>query len=163
MTPNERADLIRRYAEGAEVLEAAFRRVPSDALKWRPAPGKWSVHEVVVHCADSEANAHMRLRFLLGEVKPVLQGYDQDRWAIELAYHEHPLEPALAVVRAVRANTLPILRRLADTDWKKAGHHTEHPHYGVEKWLEIYGEHLEIHAKQIERNVEAWSRQGGKA
>ena len=25
-------------------------------MKWRPGKGKWSVHEVVCHCADSETN-----------------------------------------------------------------------------------------------------------
>src|SRR5262249_1244438 len=51
MTPAERRDLIARYVRGPEVLRAALARVPREALQWRPAPGKWSVHEVVCHCA----------------------------------------------------------------------------------------------------------------
>lgn len=125
-------------------------------MKWQPGPGKWSAHEIVVHCADSEVNAHMRLRYLLAERDPVIQAYDQDLWAADLRYHDHPLEPALAAIRAVRANTIPLLARLTELDWLKTGRHTEHLQYGVERWLEIYGEHLEIHARQIERNVEAW-------
>jgi hypothetical protein len=54
MTPDERASLIRQYADGPAALRAALSRVPSEATKWRPAPTKWSVHEVVCHCADSE-------------------------------------------------------------------------------------------------------------
>ena len=48
----------------------ALAKVPPEALKWRPAPGKWSVHEIIIHCADSEANAHMRVRYLLAEKDP---------------------------------------------------------------------------------------------
>lgn len=156
MTPGERAALIAMYAEGPDRLERALALVPADAMQWRPGPGRWSVHEIVVHCADSEANAHMRLRFLLGEDRPAIQGYDQDRWASAMDYHAHPLEPALATVRAVRANTVPLLRRLDEADWARAGTHTESGAYGTEAWLAIYGEHLHVHERQILRNIEAW-------
>jgi DinB superfamily len=158
MTPEERTDLIRRYAIGPAQLDAALKTVPETALKWRPAPGKWSVHEIIVHCADSETNAHMRLRYLVAESEPLIVGYDQGRWAVDLDYHAHPLSPALDTIRAVRANTVPLLKRLTDAQWRKTGKHTEHPSYGVEKWLETYAEHLEVHVKQIARNVEAWKR-----
>lgn len=158
MTPADRAALIRRYAVGPTVLEAALTLVPQAALQWRPAAGKWSVHEVIVHCADSETNAHMRLRYLVAEPEPLIVGYDQDRWAVDLDYHAHPLEPALAAIRAVRGNTVPLLERLTEAQWRKTGRHTEHPTYGVEKWLETYAEHLEVHARQIGRNIDAWAR-----
>jgi hypothetical protein len=156
MKPPEYASLIKRYADGPALLEDALSRVPAEALKWRPAPGKWSVHEVIVHCADSETNSHMRLRYLLAEPEPLIVGYDQDRWATVMDYHAHPLDLALATVRAVRANTVPLLQRMTDADWAKTGRHTEHPVYGVTLWMALYAEHLEIHAAQIERNLKAW-------
>jgi hypothetical protein len=162
MTREQRTALVRRYANGPAVFEAAVKLVPNAALQWRPAPGKWTVHEVIVHCADSEVNAHMRLRYLAAEPNPLVMGYDQDRWAIDLAYHEHPLEPALATIRAARENTVPLLERLTEAQWTRTGRHTEHPGaYGVERWLEIYAEHLEVHARQVGRNVEAWKRREG--
>jgi len=157
MKPPEHASLIKRYAEGPALLERALGHVPAEALKWRPAPGKWSAHEVVVHCADSETNAHMRLRYLLAEPDPVIMGYDQDRWATVMHYHAHPLDLALATIRAVRANTVPLLERMTDADWARTGRHTEHPVYGVTLWMALYAEHLEIHAAQIERNLKAWN------
>ncbi len=158
MTPTERAALIRRYAEGPALLKRTLSRVPAEAMKWRPAPGKWSVHEIVVHCADSETNAHMRIRYLLAETDPLIVGYDQDRWATVFDYHALPLEPALAAIEAVRANTVPLLNRLTEQDWSKQGKHTEVGTYGVEKWMHTYAEHLEVHARQIERNLEAWGK-----
>jgi hypothetical protein len=158
MNPAERAALIQRYADGPAILEAALARVPVEALKWRPGPGKWSVHEIIVHCADSETNSHMRIRYVLGEDDALIVGYDQDRWASVLGYHDLPMEPALATVRAVRANTVPLLRRLTEAQWLRSGRHTEHPKYGAEQWLEIYAEHLEVHGRQIERNLAAWGK-----
>ena len=156
MTPSEREALIARYAEGPDLLEAAIAEVPAEALRWRPAPDGWSVHEVAVHCSDSEANAHMRIRFLLGEDRPVIMGYDQDRWAGAMDYHAHPMAPALLTVRAVRANTVPLLRRLTEAQWARAGTHSESGTYGAETWLGIYAEHLEVHARQVRRILEAW-------
>lgn len=156
MLAEERAALIHRYAAGPDRLEESLALVPEIARQWRPAPGKWSVHEVIVHCADSEANAHMRIRYLLAEPEPLILGYDQDYWAIDLAYHKHPLEPALATIRAVRANTVPLLQRLTEAQWQKTGRHTEHGTYGVENWLQTYAEHLDVHVRQIRRTLEAW-------
>jgi hypothetical protein len=155
--PNSHEDLIRRYAEGPALLRRTLAKVPAPALEWRPAPGKWSVHEIIVHCADSESNAHLRIRYLLAEPDPLIVGYDQDRWAQVLDYHNLPLEPALATIDAVRANTVPLLRSLPESAWSKKGRHTEYAEYGVEKWMQIYAEHLEVHSRQIERNLAAWN------
>ena len=63
----ERAALIERYARGPAVLKDALKKVPAKAMQWRPGPGKWSAHEIIVHCADSETNAYARIRQLLAD------------------------------------------------------------------------------------------------
>ena len=152
----ERAALIERYANGPAVLKAALKKIPAAAMQWRPGPGKWSAHEIIVHCADSESNSHGRIRHLLADAAPAIQGYDQDRWARELDYHTLPLEPALATTEAVRANTVPLLRRLSEAQWRKSGTHSDAGAYSLEDWLQIYAAHLEGHARQLERNLAAW-------
>jgi len=156
LTATERDVLIDQYANGPAVLAAALKKIPAAAMQWRPGPGKWSAHEIIVHCADSETNSHGRLRHLLADAAPVIQGYDQDRWAQELDYHTLPLEPALATTTAVRANTVPMLRRLSDAQWRKRGTHSDSGSYGMDDWLKIYAAHLEGHARQLERNLAAW-------
>ena len=159
LSPAEREDRIERYARGPARLREALGRVPREALQWRPGPGKWSAHEIIVHCADSETNASMRIRYVVAEREPLIVGYDQDAWARDFDYHSHPLELAFATIRAVRANTVPLLRRLTDTDWTRAGRHTEHAQpYSGETWLVAYGEHLEVHSRQLERNIAAWGK-----
>jgi hypothetical protein len=118
-----------------------------------PGPG---AHEIVCHCADAETNAAARIRYLLAEEDPVIVGYNQDEWARKFDYHSHPLEPALLTLEAVRANTVPLLRRISGDMWAREGRHTESGRYTVADWLRIYGDHLESHTRQIERNLEAW-------
>lgn len=156
LSSREREELIRRYAEGPVQLRAAWESVPPEARQWRPAPDKWSAHEVVVHCADSESNAALRIRYLAAEKEPLILGYDQEHWARALDYHSHPAELALATVEAVRGNTVPLLKRLPEAVWSRAGRHTESGRYTGEDWLNIYAGHVENHARQIERNLQAW-------
>jgi hypothetical protein len=158
MTKAERDALIDEYARGPARLRAAFEKVPAEARQWRPDPKEWSAHEVVVHCADSESNAALRIRYLACEPDPLIVGYDQERWATALDYHDHPLDVALATVEAVRAHTVPLLRRLPEETWARVGRHTESGRYGAEDWLRIYADHLEGHARQIEQNVAAWEK-----
>lgn len=163
MSASDRSRRIDQYAQGSQRLRQALNRVPDGMVKWRPAPGKWSVHEIVCHAADSEVNAYARLRYLLAEKEPVIVGYDQDEWARAFDYHSLPLEPSLAVVESVRGSTATLLRRVTGDAWTKKGRHTERAgDYTVEEWLKIYADHLEGHARQIDRNVEAWQKGGGR-
>ena len=152
----ERERLMQQYAHGPARLTAALTTVPEEARKWRPASGEWSVHEVVCHCADSETNAAARIRYLVSEREPIILGYDENAWAVTLDYHSHPLEPALSVIDAVRANTAALLRHLPESAWEREGRHTESGSYTAEDWLKIYAAHLEEHSRQIENNLAAW-------
>lgn len=156
MSSADRAGRIGRYEKGALRLRGALGLVPDGAVTWRPAPGKWSAHEVVWHCADAEVNGATRLRFLVAEKDPLLAAYDQDEWARAFDYHELPLEPALDTVVSVRASTSALLRSLPEEAWSRAGRHSERGPFSVADWLRTYADHLENHARQIERNVEAW-------
>jgi hypothetical protein len=160
MSHAERERLIEQYARGPARVREALAKVEKEALQWRPAEGQWSVHEVVVHCADSETNAALRIRYLLAEKEPLIVGYDQDAWARLFDYHAQPLEDALAATTAARGRTVPLLRRMSEADWAKTGRHTESGAYTAEDWLRIYAAHLEGHASQIERNLKAWNARG---
>lgn len=156
LTTTERATLIEQYAAGGARLRAALALIPDEACQWRPAPEEWSAHEVIIHCADSETNSAARIRYLLTEDNALILGYDEAQWAITLNYHASPLEPALATIAAVRANTVPLLQRLPDTAWARSGRHSGSGRYSAEDWLRIYAEHLELHVEQLQKNLAAW-------
>jgi hypothetical protein len=161
MTNDEREAFFQRYEAGPSLLRSALGRVPAAAWRWKPSPDKWSVHEIVVHCADSETNSAMRIRYLIGEPSPTIAGYDQDRWVRDLNYAGLSAELSLAQIESVRAWNAEFIRSLPESAWARTGRHTEHPEpYTAERWLQIYAEHLEIHARQIARTVDAWKAAG---
>jgi len=143
--------LIARYEQGYAEVVAALDGFPPDQLTERPIPGKWSAAEIVHHLADSETQSAIRLRKLLTEAHPIIQGYDQDAWARSLHYQTRPLEPSLLALRAARETTAQLLHRMSEPDWRRLGWHTDAGSYHSERWLEIYAEHAHKHAEQIRR------------
>ena len=158
MTPESRRAAIAMYKEGhAEVLRA-LEGFPAAHLAAHPIPGKWSAAQIVQHLADSEMQSAIRIRKLLTEKHPVIQGYDQDHWAEALHYEDRPLEPALAAIQAARATTAQLLDRMTDTDWHRHGWHSEAGAFHAEMWLEWYSVHAHNHAAQIVRLKEALAK-----
>jgi hypothetical protein len=128
----------------------ALRGVTEAELDARPAADEWTAREVVHHLADSEMTSAIRLRRLLAEDRPSIDGYDEREFARRLHY-DRPIDASLEAVQAARAATAEILGRLCEADWAREGTHSESGRYTVEGWLEIYAAHAHDHADQIRR------------
>jgi hypothetical protein len=155
MTRQERDRLIAQYAAGYDEVAAALEDFPPAGLTAHPIANKWSATEIVHHLADSESTSAQRLRKLLVEDHPVIQGYDQEAWAEKLRYNQRELAPALAAFQAARATTAQLLSGMSDADWAREGWHTESGRYSAETWLAIYAVHAHNHAAQIRRLKDA--------
>jgi hypothetical protein len=151
MDAAQRARLIQQYRAGFDQVVRALDGFPQAKLTAHPIPGKWSAAEIVHHLADSEMTSAIRIRKLLAETFPVLQAYDQERFAVVLHYQKRPLEPSLQAFRYARESTAQLFEHMTEADWRKLGWHTESGSYHVEHWLESYAAHAHGHAEQIER------------
>jgi hypothetical protein len=151
MTAEERRTLIQKYADGYQAVMKALEGFPSESLAAHPIPGKWSAREIVHHLADSESTSAIRLRRLLVEDNPTIQGYDQDLFASKLRYNEREMAPSMEAFRSARSTTTQLLGLMSEDEWKREGTHSESGRYTPEGWLTIYAEHAHNHAAQIER------------
>jgi hypothetical protein len=75
-----------------EILHASVNRIAylltkigNDRTEVAIAPGKWSPAQIVAHLADCELVFAFRLRQTLAEDAPVIQPFDQDKWAATYA------------------------------------------------------------------------------
>ena len=150
MNAVEREALIDRYEDGFRAITSALEAITDAELEAREAPGEWSPREIVHHLADSEMTSAIRLRLLIAQDAPTLLGYDQEAFVRHL-YPDRPIAPSLAAFEAARAATAPILRRLSEEQWRRAGTHSESGPYSVEDWLHTYSVHAHDHADQIRR------------
>lgn len=151
MTSEERERLITQYKNGYSEVTAALEGFSEDALTAHPIEGKWSAAEIVHHLADSETTSGLRLRRLLTEDHPLIQGYDQDAYANSLYYNQRAIAPSLEAFRFARATTAQLFDFMSDEDWHREGTHSESGSYSAEDWLRIYADHAHNHAGQIQR------------
>jgi len=155
MNTEERADLIAKYNAGFDEVMKALDGFSAENLGAHPIAGKWSAREIVHHLGDSESTSAIRLRKLIVEDNPTIEGYDQDAFAQKLKYNERDMAPALEAFRSARATTAQVLGMLSEEEWKREGVHTESGPYSVETWLRIYADHAHNHAAQIQRLKDA--------
>jgi hypothetical protein len=158
MNRQERDQLIAQYAAGYDQVVAALQGFPPAKLTAHPIPGKWSAAEIVHHLADSEGASAIRIRKLIAEEHPIIQGYDQELYAKVLRYNEREIAPSLEAFRQARATTMQLLPGMSDADWAREGWHTDSGRYSAETWLRIYAIHAHNHASQITRLKDAVGR-----
>src|SRR3970040_2600911 len=101
MDAQTRRALIERYTDGYGAFTEALQGISERELDARPAPGKWSAREIVHHLADSEMTSAIRLRRLIAEDRPLIQGYDQDEFARRLHY-DRPIHSPIGALRCSR-------------------------------------------------------------
>jgi uncharacterized damage-inducible protein DinB len=112
-------------ASTPERIEALLGRLSAERIETRPAPGKWSVREVLAHLTDCEIAFGFRLRQGAAGVE-LLQPFDQDDWA--RSYGGYRFEAARTAFRALREWNLAFIHSL--TDEQKALEVT-HPERGT--------------------------------
>ena len=144
-------DPLEVMAELDAWLDRRFSGVPDGARRRPEAPGKWSAADVVQHLADSELVLGFRMRMILTEDRPAIQGYDQDRWAGTLRYPEVPLDEARAQLRALRTANLRVLRPLGPAEMERVGMHSERGPESLGHLIKLMGAHDLVHRRQIDR------------
>ncbi|HMH55743.1 MAG TPA: DinB family protein, partial [Gemmatimonadales bacterium] len=106
---------------------------------------------VIQHLADSELVAGFRSRMVLSEDRPVLQGYDQDRWASEFRYREVSLSQALDQLRGLRMANLHLWKHLTPAQLEREGVHSERGPESAGHIIRLMAAHDLVHRRQIDR------------
>lgn len=148
MDHSERDALIAEYKAGYQVVREALHQLSEELLDRRPASGGWTPREIVHHLADSETISMIRLRRLLAEEQPLINGYDEEDFARKLHY-DRPISASLELFRAVRSANGELLDWMTEEEWTREGTHSEQGRYTVEDWLRIYAAHAHDHAAQM--------------
>lgn len=146
---NRIEELIRSYAEGPRLLETAVTGLSQAELHFTPGPGHWSIHENVVHVADTDIVAAARMRYVIAEPGATLVSFEQTKWARAMAYQSQSLEQALTLLRAIRASTSEVLRRAPREAWEQTGLNTEAGPQTLEWLVEHFADHVPYHLRTI--------------
>ncbi|HEX8912955.1 MAG TPA: DinB family protein [Humisphaera sp.] len=145
--------LIDEFERGGRLLREAVEGLsPQELKKLPPAEagvGKWSVHQVVVHMADADAIGIHRMKRVIAEPNPLLIGYDESAFARSLFYDDQSTADALTLFDVGRRAFAPVLRKLPDAAFARAGCHNEHGMVTLAAFVKMYVEHLDHHLNFI--------------
>ncbi len=132
-------------------LEKLIRGKSKKQLSQRPAPGKWSIAEILAHLADAEVVASWRLRLVLGENGAPIKSFNQDSWASVFNYGKSDPKWSLSVFRTLRENNLRLLKGIPRNLWENYGMHDERGKETVAHIVRMFAGHDLNHLQQVER------------
>ena len=141
---------LRVQSKTAGQIERLVKRVPTGKLRKRPAPGKWSVAEILAHLADSEIVVGYRMRSILGAPGTPIAAFDQDKWAEAENYAQRDPKMSLRVLFTLREANLALLKSLRAEQWRHFGIHSERGEESIERIAQMMAGHDINHLRQIE-------------
>jgi uncharacterized damage-inducible protein DinB len=130
---------------GSSLLEAIGVEKSTQA----PAPGKWSAAEILAHLADCELVFAFRLRQTLAEDSPVIQPFDQDKWA--RTYGGITAYDALVTFTAMRNWNLRLIGKALPAAANRVVTHPERGTMTFQTIVETMAGHDLNHLGQLER------------
>jgi hypothetical protein len=156
MTDSQRQAKIDSYGKAYNLLIESLERFSREMWQYRPAEDQWSIHEIVVHIADSEANSYVRCRRFLAEPGETLMAYDEMRWGRELDYLDQNPEDALALFRWLRKLSYDLIKTAPEEVWSRECYHPEDGMITMDDWLDTYQRHIPDHISQMESIHQSW-------
>ncbi len=159
MNQAERQRKIESYGNAYQQLVDAIKEFPVEMWQFRPQADDWTIHEIIVHITDSEANSFVRCRKAIAEPGSVVQGYEEPLWAKALHYHEQSTDDALELFKWLRNNSYKLIKNLPESVWSHTIEHTENGTMTLEDWLNIYEDHIPTHVAQMRRVYAEWTKQ----
>jgi uncharacterized damage-inducible protein DinB len=146
-------DALSVLAETPGRLGALIAGLSQEDLRWTTSPSRWSIAQILAHLSDAEIVGAYRFRMILGAPGTPIQAFDQDAWAREMDYATRDAAASLALISAVRASLLPLLRGLNAEKLDRFGIHAERGKESVRHLIALYAGHDLNHLAQIERLI----------
>ncbi len=128
-----------------------IRGLSSARLCRRPAPGKWSIAEILAHLAETEIVIGYRFRMIRNKNGTPIQAFDQDDWAASSKYQTMDARQSLAAWRELRKFNYNWYRRLPKPKLQNYGMHAERGKETLAHLILMFAGHDLNHLKQIDR------------
>ncbi len=124
--------------------------VPRRRMTARPAPGKWSVGEILAHLSEIELLWGYRVRTLLEREEPEIVGMDQEVWARVGRYERRDPRESLALFTALRRSNVALLTALPPKALARRGRHSQFGGLSIADIARLLAGHDVNHTRQID-------------
>ncbi|HUO33892.1 MAG TPA: DinB family protein [Candidatus Acidoferrum sp.] len=158
MFQSERSEMLESFSRGPALLSSGLRRFPKKMWLYKPAPDRWSIHELILHLADSEATAYIRCRGFIAQPGHQILDIDPTRWAGSLGYYYQSSREALEIIPRLRRMTCRLLANLSSVVWSAEVQHPKLGSMTLERWVGLQERHIPHHLRQMSQNFEEWAK-----
>lgn len=139
-----------RLSNNAPAIQSLVRGVAEEQARWKPAPGEWSVLEVINHLYDEERqDFRTRLDLLLHHPDQPWPGIDPQGWVIERSYNTRDLEVSLNNFLLERQRSVSWLGGLSSPAWETSYEHPEAGEISAGDLLASWLAHDFLHIRQL--------------
>jgi hypothetical protein len=145
----ERNDILASLRGAPDLVGHVCQQLTDDQLRQRPAPGEWSLIELLCHLRDSAIEEGMRARRMAEEDNPTLEPYDERDRATERSYQAEDQAKAATALRAYLTGYAYQLERFSEAEWERPGFHAEDGPVTVRSRAELEVEHIAAHIEQM--------------
>lgn len=156
MNREVRRQQLESFGRAPALLSAALRQFPKKMWLHKPASERWSIHEIILHLADSEASAYIRCRRFIAEPESPVLIFDPARWAGTLGYFHQSTREALEIIRRLRRATYQLLIALPESVWEHTVNHPTEGRVNLADWVEVQERHIPHHIDQMKQNYDTW-------
>ena len=137
-------------AANAAAIDALFRAMPSERVRWRPAPEEWSALEVINHLADEEVeDFRTRLDTVLHRPAETPPAIDPEGWVVARGYNGRDPDESLARFLGERRRSLDWLPDLEAPDWSRVWSHPSGFSIRAGDLLAAWAAHDLLHLRQL--------------
>jgi hypothetical protein len=145
----DRARRIEEIAAAPAALRKAVEGLADAQLDTPYRPGGWTVRQVAHHVPDSHVNAYVRFKLAVTEDTPTIKPYDEAAWATLADVRAVPVATSLALLEALHARWVALLKSLGEADWARTFRHPELGVVPLEKNLALYAWHGRHHVAHV--------------
>src|ERR1700752_2471128 len=156
MKRDDRRQKLESFGRAPALLSGALRQFPKKMWLYKPSTDHWSIHEIILHLADSEASAYLHCRRFIAEPGSQAPEFDAARWASSLGYFHQSTREALEIIRRLRKMTYQLLATLPDPIWSNAVEQPDDGLLRLEDWVDIQERHIPHHIEEMRQNYELW-------
>jgi hypothetical protein len=139
-----------------EILRGLLASVTEEQTEWKPAPGRWSIAEILEHMSHVEGHGfRLRAERMMKEENPVLEVYDQEALAADGQYSGREAEDSFDHFEEQREDNVVWLTALPARVASRSAQHQELGKITLGQLLNDWAFHDLGHIRQIAEVVRA--------
>src|SRR5208282_4112419 len=135
-----------------------LRQFPKKMWLYKTSAERWSIHEIILHLADNEANAYIYCRRVIAEPGSRVLAYNPALWAGSLGYFHQSTKEALEIIKRLRRMTYQVLISLPETVWSHAVACPEGCTTTLDDWLDRQERQIPHHVDQMKESFTIWAK-----